>query len=732
MPDSYILTGPGGSQLNLATWTIYADGIDTGAREIRVPGIAENALAEGGAFGYERNPARRWTIPLRLASTGTYGGLDGLAAHIQNQARPGALLTIIPDGYASDSRVCFDVLHGELGMRPYSPRMQTAHRREYDLQLVTEPFGWAPTWMIVASAASVGMPGQLALAASMTGDAPGLAVVTITPTQAGPPTAPGTWMVDSVAWSAGLGPSFAALLGGGSWLSAIPSGAYNARSESITGTVLTLYTSPTQTGWTTLAYWTIPSALEPAYRGVHRAYGYLRRHTDIAPLGTVTAWKLALDVAPGIAPSAAFASTAQKAAFPAGPASAIVHSLVDLGQVSLPAVASGVQSEQRLRLWGWGPGNVATDNNFTELAGIVLMPVSPGGALRTGMVVPDFLVGSAGLVKFDAARRTVEIGLAGAGASAAPLGQGIGNYRGGFPLLGPSQAAVAITGAARRGAHATAYLYEVVRDQPLVYYPFADTPSTATLADLSGNGRHGTYIRGGSYGIAGRPGDPGELAHRFDGASAAAHVASTTALNILNPIGTGITTYELWFRRLSLTPSYDQILFGHGTQITTGTFVAFGIGFPGPSLSQYGRGQLVHWGYPSAAAGPYGVQIASNGAIADYDWHHLVIRQRRNTTANMVTVFLDASKINDQITAHNATYSGTGLFVIGRQPAVATKFFDGEIADFAIYGGSLSDERISAHYNAGVGKDTTFVRPAAQHAAVSVLYRPRFTFARSL
>lgn len=735
MPDSYILTGPAGTSVDLATWTIYEEGIDTGAAEIRVPGIVENPLAEGGMLAFEQARAREWTFPLRLASIGTYGGLDGLAVHLQNQARPGGQLTVIPQGMGSDNRIVFDVLHGELRMRRYMPRVQEqAARRAYDLVLRTQPFGYSPTWIVLASAASVGLPGKLDLSASLIGDAPGLAVVVVSPTQAGPPTAVGTWMIDTVAWSLGGRPSFHPLLGGGSWVSAIPSGAYNARSESITGTALTLYTSPTQTGWTAVAYYTIPSGLEPAYRGVHRAYAYLRRHTDIVPVGPSNMMKVALDVAPALLPSAPFASVTMKATFNGGPASAAVYPMLDLGLLSIPAAASGAQGAQTLRLWAYGPGQAGTNNNFTEIAGVALLPVTPAGILSKGLVAPDFQVGSAGVAKFDGQRRTVEISLAASVASGIAVADGLGNYRGGFPQIGASHVAVALAAAARRGAHATAYLFEVNADQPLVHYPLADTPSTPTMLDVSGNARHGTYIKGGSYGIPGRGyGDPNELAHYFDGASAAAQCASNVALNIASPAGTGLMTFELWFRRLRLTPSYDEIMFGQGTNITAGTYSGFAIGFAGPSQAQVGRGQLTLFGYPSAVWSPYGQQIASVANLADYGWHHLVVRQTRNSQSNHYTVFVDGSKIEQSVAAFlSATYAGTGQIVLGRQPAAATKFFGGELADFAVYAGSLPDERVQAHYLAGIGKDTRAVRPGPQRAAVTVLYRPRFTFSRNL
>src|SRR6185503_19490240 len=102
------------------------------------------------------------------------------------------------------------------------------------LKLDTQPYGYWPTMILLASAASIGGPGVLSLnlGGSIFGDAPGLAEVFIAPTSATSFVA--TQRTDSVMWSLGARPSFQAFW---SPASAIASGPADAGTNKATPTL---------------------------------------------------------------------------------------------------------------------------------------------------------------------------------------------------------------------------------------------------------------------------------------------------------------------------------------------------------------------------------------------------------------------------------------------------------------------------------------------------------------
>ena len=711
MPDAFVLFGPQGTSLDVGSY--LQDGPDFGLKGLRAPEFAENALAEGGVLAYERSGVRTMVFPLLLASVGSYGGLDGLAAHLGNLARPGGYIDLIPQGVATANRIRFDVLHGELSMRDYSPHVQRIHRRRYDLTLRVPPFGYMPTWVRLASAASVGLPGFLTVpGASVMGDAPGLVRFTVQPTcpanATGPP---GTWVTDALAWSLGGLASFTSLLHGASWTGAVPSAAYAARAESVAGTVLSLSLSPTHVGWTQIGYYTLTAALEPAYRGRHRAYLHARQGLDVT--GLWNSMQLSLDAVMAVTPSAPMGSAAVIATLAPQAPSSFAPAVLDLGEITLPPVASGLTQAVRLRLWAAKATYAATTAHAVEIDDLSLLPVGLAGVMPRGVAWPDFTIPTAGRLALDSDQRTVMVGVpTGDLATTLPARDGLKFYRGDLPRVGGSTLRLDLIAGARRAESATAYLAEVIRDAPLFLYRFEEATG-ATLIDSSGNARHGSYVNAGSYAQPGAFNPADEKGHFFDGA---ANMARAGSAAVLNPAASSFSV-EFWARRERPYRTIFEVAVAHGTQAANYQSLLFG------------------W-RPSSATYPQGAVWMSNTnddlqasyPVTDVGWHHYVFTFDRASGVRLQSIWLDASCIATKQAA--TTLQSTGPFWLANASSIGNPGFTfaGGLDAVAYYAGILPADRIRAHYEAGKGATSLLTRPAPLAAAVQLSYRPRFTF----
>jgi hypothetical protein len=102
----------------------------------------------------ERRP-RRMSIPL-LVGSGAWGSLTQVESLLRLCARPGGVVDIQPDSEAQAVR--FDVISGRWE-EEYSTPENRALRRKGTLHLDCMPYGYLPTWILLASTASVALPG---------------------------------------------------------------------------------------------------------------------------------------------------------------------------------------------------------------------------------------------------------------------------------------------------------------------------------------------------------------------------------------------------------------------------------------------------------------------------------------------------------------------------------------------------------------------------------------------
>ena len=376
--DSYILTGPNGSQINVGSYLLADPGPDFGAKDLLKAEYAETPLAEGGLLVGESVGVRNFTFPLRLASSvPSIGGLPGLEAWMRSLARPGAYIDLMPHGVATGDAVRFDILSGRYE-ESYSLPFQKIARRDGTLVLGVEPYGYLPTWRTLASAASVGLPGMLQVpGGSVMGDVPGLAVLIV---QASTPTqySAGTYLQDMIAWSMDGRPSTVAFIPPAS----IYGGTNVGDKYAVASQAHRVYLSD---NWNRVAYSDVLYDVEPAYRGQYRAFAWLKQ-----PLATPTApLQVALDVIGVNSPLSAFAS-ARPVATACGAPGAVAspaYGLVDLGALTLPHVGSGIWQGLTLRLWvNPGPTNYGAATRALDIGGFYLLPAdSEMGFLSSGL-----------------------------------------------------------------------------------------------------------------------------------------------------------------------------------------------------------------------------------------------------------------------------------------------------------------------------------------------------------
>jgi len=404
MPDSFILTGPGaGTQIEFAS---YSGPPDFGQKDLLKAAFLESPFTEG-ALSHEQTGPRKMAFPLILRGSQAISNLSlyDQEALFRKLARPGAVLDLKPQG--ATTAVRFDVLAGR-----YEFDYNVAHNREGIrlglLKLETAPYGYWPTMILLASVASVALPGAMTWAGSIIGDAPGLAKIAFQPTVASN-IAAGSWMPDMVALgihhrASNIGhyraPSLA-LLAGASLLG----DAFAPASQAIRYAA-----SQNQAAWFQLTSYDIASALEPAHRGRFHAFGWFRAEPSQG-----LPWYVSLDSVAQALPSAALGSWAAIASVPPAVASGTpgaygaqpspAYILAELGDLTLPAVGSGMGGGQRLRLWAApATSNVGVASPVLLCGGLYLLPADSdfAGIMPRGLAMPTTLTPSAGRLTLDA------------------------------------------------------------------------------------------------------------------------------------------------------------------------------------------------------------------------------------------------------------------------------------------------------------------------------------------
>lgn len=407
--DSYFLTGPNGSGMEVASFVIEP-GPDFGEADLQKAIYSENPMMEGGVLAAEYVNVRRMAFPLRVASISSFGGAAGVQAWLRTLARPGATLDLTPDG-STDPAVRFDVNAGRFEPNSSWDRQQwkQTDRMEGTLKLDVQPLGYWPTLILLASSASVGLPGSLPIPnSSVIGDVPALVSLMIVPTN---PThyAAGSWLTDTVAWS------FAAPAGAASFFTYWGAGSVT-RFSGITGTLAAdkyavssqaqqLVASQTQTNWDPMVAARLinntGAGLPMANNGRFRLFAYMR----LGPSQSQP-WQIAADTVLGAAESLAPLGSAGPVATLVpevasaggsvgafGPQPSPAYQLLDLGDIDVPPVGSQTANAPELtslRLWSKpATSNVGVATPILSFGGFYLLPLNgAAGVLPRGLAVP--------------------------------------------------------------------------------------------------------------------------------------------------------------------------------------------------------------------------------------------------------------------------------------------------------------------------------------------------------
>jgi hypothetical protein len=708
--DSYRLS-LGATTLDLGSYVLADPGPDFDPGALLRPQFSENPYADGGQFVLEDSVTRTFKFPLRIASSVAFtSGVEGLEQLIRLLARPGAVIDVQPEGLPTVQAPRFDVLAGQV--KPaYSVYQQRAGRRELNLELSVSPFGYMPTSILLASAASVGLPGSLSLSgASILGDAPALADIVISPTSATSYSI-GTWGLDMVGWSVAARASFQPFWPAAS-LTVLPgiAGSLTGDQFAPASQALGLF-SFTGAQWQAAAAIDIPAVLEPAYRGRHRAFAW----ANLGPSQALP-WSVALDVVPRANTGAALASGGRVASInpevrgglqaAASPA----YMLLDLGDVTMPPVGSGIPHAVRLRLWTDVSGTNPGVNPILSFGGLFLLPLDgPAGILPRGLAQPSVApVGSIGRLVLSGLADEAFVGEhTGNLSTYSPVAPAALYTRAALPKLGASTVSLSLVAAnARMGAHP--YLLDELQGLPLLaYYRMADPAGASAIAPLAGFGPTG-LASVASAGQAGALwGGPSHAALFFTGSSNSLAVASVVGMP------SAFTLFSI-YKRASAVGS-QQHLVGGGSS-PQGFALYFDANSP---RAVYGGG--IASGVPSYPN-------------PDASYHSLAMTIDGGGSP-IVGLYLDGSLI---ATRQGGSWGGAthNLYFSTLRGFVGTLPFAGFESETALIGTWLSGTGVKRIHDSAFsptgGATTPLVRASEAFAAVSVSYRPRFQFLRGI
>jgi hypothetical protein len=735
MADNYWLTGPQGSVFNLGSYLVADPGPDFGTHDLLRAAYGQNSLTEGGEFAFESVGVRQFKFPLLLASAAAIpSGLTGAESWLRTLARPGgAFVDVMPEGVATGDMVRFDVLTGR--WEPdYSVFVNRVGRRQGNLILDVQPLGYLPTMMILASTASVRLPGQVALSA-VPGDYPAQAEVVVQPQ------APATqyftgasFVTDGLAWGLTGQPSFVPLLSAASWLnpqgSILAGSAFGSPDGWFASAVSDIVNSAAATWYVNHTY-QLTSDLEPAYRGRFGVYGWLRwPQSATGPTAPVNVLCDAV-AEPGaanfpMASSNVVATLPLIAGAPLGGTSGGdgLFSVLPLGQISLPPAASGVPQSLRLRVWTRvTPFSLGI--NHPEFAGLFLQPLHSAGVLPNGIQAPtSFVAGDLpGRFVADAVGgRALVAAATGALSSQVAYGDAVA-YRGALPRAGASTLSLNVLGLARPG-RTFLYPWEVFADQPDYFFRLNDA-STTRLINW-GTNKVGSWVQSATAGWG--PGHPsinpylpanadgGYYSFQNDGSASHLAVASMDLSN-------RSFTVEVWAR--------DRRSAGGGS--TLANILAWG----GSHTAQ----QHLQIGWSATNTTFFGLGPADQlGATLTADVENTIFRHMVgvvDATQKYMAFYRDGTVVGSKAIATTLRQSGTLMFIGKDSLGAASGMINAWVGDVAVYlDTALNPSRIAAHYGAAVSymgpSQGLYAEGFPQAAAVSVRARPRFQFLRGI
>ncbi len=236
-------------------------------------------------------------------------------------------------------------------------------------------------------------------------------------------------------------------------------------------------------------------------------------------------------------------------------------------------------------------------------------------------------------------------------------------------------------------ASAATYVSTVLADNPVGYYRLGEANAAGGAVDSSTTGSNGTYnnFAGTAFGQTGIPGAGSNTAVRFDG--------SNDWINTMNTsIGGNDQTYtlEAWINLGTGALSSTGYAISHLRDNQNNRYHALGVNTAGNAVFNQNQNGAVN-----ASASP---ALTLN----DGNWHHLVGVFGSGDAADEDMFYVDGDLVAssngpDEDGATDRVYLG-----LLHNRSGGTGWFDGLIDEAAFYQGALSEERITAHYVAGI------------------------------
>lgn len=712
--DSIVLYGPGGaSPIQVGSWLRADPGPDYGARGLMQSQVAKNPYSEGHLV-LDSPQVRKMVLPLVVGSTGNTGGLAGAESLFRKNAVPGGYIDIQPQGVPSTESIRFDILAGRWNP-DYSIHHQRHHRRMGTLELDTKSYGYWPTYITLASVASVGLPGVFAATgAGIVGDVMPLLHLAV---QATSPscyeTYVGSWVHDYLAWSMAARPSFRSFWPAAS-LTAVGGASIfgDAKAPASQGLIVV----GTSVDWKQFAVIDIAEGLEPAYRGAHRVYAWM----SLAPSQSECV-QVGVDVVAntmsGITEYGAERPGAATV-YPVWGASNIQvptgYQFVDLGVVNIPAQGSGNPQAIDIRLWHKmtipPAGYVATP--LVALGGMFLLPDGNAGVAH-GWRVPSFSATNGSDARFfiDAVAGEARLETQnGDLASHLPIYPAKG-YKGPVTVrANPSMVQVDLVAAAKKVGIEQGHIANYVnRPAPKSWYyrfppgasyalPFLDAASYGATANITANASTGA---------------PGPLSQGMlwvnDG------IAGVVASQVYRA---SVWTMAAWVKRATAIAS-NMFIAAIGSP---GSYQSFGMGFRENRLTLFKTTNALN-------------DIPLGAVLSEDASYHLVAMTFFGASAWM-KLYYDGSYLGET-TASQPPSPATTMLSIGRSPYGATQGWFGGIGEvFFLPGTAMEQDEILQMYYAGVSPTNTpsapMTRMSEMYASASIRYRPQFQFLKGI
>lgn len=458
--DNIWLTGPLGTQWNIGSWLDKTQQLDYGAGGVMRQQLTQTTFVEGAQLGYETAAGpRKMTFPIRVPSGGVAGlSVDLIEASLRQMVRPGGHVDLQPQGIATAEMVRFDILGGDVAHNAYSVDLQRINRRPLMLTLQTQPFGYWPTWITIASVAGVEPKPLVRLnipAASVIGDVPAPVRLMIRnqPLSGASPVAESDFIAWGIGGTASWSPTFMGqgsvagaatsqswfLIGNGATARYDQSASYVFGATPIVGRLTGAFTTfDQQQAWFKGFYW-------GQIRGTFRAYGYFKMTGGNAQSLRAVCDVIGHDTSQPVATGNPIATISPVASLNG----ASFYSLIDLGEIrapipaasSYPQIGAGAEGGIiRVSVAGASDGSTATTT--LDFAGISLLPISGGGGVMPrGLLTPspmlvsnffDFGLDTSARLAGRFNRATSGLDIAGL----APDRDALEYYRGGFPYIG--------------------------------------------------------------------------------------------------------------------------------------------------------------------------------------------------------------------------------------------------------------------------------------------------------